>query len=48
MAAVKRYGGMVEQEQIWRRMAHNFMGWKDGKNFTYPPEIAKYVSLDDK
>lgn len=48
MAAVKRYGGMVEQEQIWRRMAHNFTDWKDGKNFTYPPEIAKYIPLDDK
>jgi hypothetical protein len=46
--SVKRYCGLVEQERIWRQMAHNFSDWKDGINFIYPPEIAAYISLNDK
>lgn len=48
MAAVKRNYGMTDCERIWKRAAHNFYDWKDGRNFYYPEEIAKYFPTDDK
>ena len=43
MAAVKRNYGMTDCERIWKRAAHNFYDWKDGRNFIYPEEISKYL-----
>lgn len=43
MDAIKRNFGMVDQERIWRRTASNFIDWRDGKYFLYPPEISKYI-----
>jgi len=48
MAAVKRNYGMADCERIWKRMAHNFSEWKDGKNFVYPSEITPYFQSNDK
>lgn len=48
MAAVKRNYGMTDCERIWKRAASNFFDWKDGRNFYYPEEIAKYFPTDDK
>jgi hypothetical protein len=48
MAAVKRNYGMVDQERIWKRTAHNFSDWNQGKLFEYPPEIESYFQSNDK
>ncbi len=48
MAAVCRNYDRDIQEKIWERIALNFWAWKDGRNFTYPTEISKYLPADDK
>lgn len=48
MAFVKKHAGLVEKEQIWRRMAGNFSDWSMGKLFAYPEEISQYLLQDDK
>jgi len=48
LAAVDKYCGLVEKEQIYKRMAGNFMDWNQGKLFSYPEEISRYLLQDDK
>jgi hypothetical protein len=45
---VKKNYTEKQQSAIWERMAANFMDWKDGRNFTYPPEIEPYCTVNDK
>lgn len=46
--AVKRNYTTEEQICIWVRMARNFAGWSQGKDFIYPPEIEPYFTVNDK
>src|SRR5690606_5887300 len=48
LAAVDKYCELVEKEQIYKRMAGNFMDWNQGKLFSYPEEISRYLLQDDK
>lgn len=43
MDAVHRNYPPKKRELIWERMAINFYQWKDGRNFSYPQEISKYL-----
>lgn len=48
MDAIKENFGMVDQERIWKRAAHNFSDWNQGKLFEYPEEISRYFLSNDK
>lgn len=48
MTFVKKHAGLVEKEKIYKRMAGNFMDWNQGKLFSYPEEISRYLLQDDK
>jgi hypothetical protein len=48
LTALPRNYGMTDCERIYRRAAHNFAEWNQGKLFRYPLEISRYFSVDDK
>jgi len=48
MNAVKRNYDKNTQEKVWKQIVYDLSMRDDAKMFIYPPEIAKYISENDK